>query len=56
MVRHFQYIDWPEDHCPTNAAAIIDLIGVLQKAQRQLGGGPIIVHDRSVGRSSCPYM
>ena len=47
MVRHFQYIDWPEDHCPTNAAAIIDLIGVLQKAQRQLGGGPIIIHDRS---------
>ena len=33
VIRQYQYIEWPEDHCPINAAAIIDLVGVLQKAQ-----------------------
>ena len=37
-------IDLRDDHCPINTAAIIDLMGVLQL---QLGGGPIVVHDRS---------
>ena len=61
-LHQHQYIDWSEDHCPINADAIVDLIGVLQKAQLQLGGGPIVVRDRSaihlsvhVSNSVCPF-
>lgn len=46
IIKHFQYSDWTEGQTPPNAAAVIDLIGVLQKTQHTCGGGPIIVHDR----------
>ena len=46
VIKHYQYSDWLEDTMPTNAATVIDLIGVLQKSQHMLGGGPIVVHDR----------
>lgn len=48
VLKHFQYTEWPEDEIPTNSTAIIDLIGVLQKAQHQNGGGPIVLHDRYI--------
>ena len=47
MLKHYQYTEWTEDTAPANSAAVIDLIGVLQKAQHQNGGGPIVLHDRS---------
>ena len=46
VLKHYQYTDWLEEAVPPNSAAIIDLIGVLQKAQHQNGGGPIVLHDR----------
>ena len=46
VIKHFQYQDWLEHQTPPNAAAIIDLIGVLQRTQHMCGGGPIIVHDK----------
>ncbi|XP_064387090.1 receptor-type tyrosine-protein phosphatase S-like isoform X2 [Halichondria panicea] len=53
VIKHYQYSDWLEDTMPTNAATVIDLIGVLQKSQHMLGGGPIVVHDSSsIGRSA----
>ena len=45
-IKQYQYTDWLENLNPSNASAIIDLIGVLQKSQHNNGGGPIIVHDR----------
>ena len=47
VLKHYQYTEWTEDAAPANSAAVIDLIGVLQKAQHQNGGGPIVLHDRS---------
>ena len=46
VLRHYQYVEWTEDTAPPNSTAVIDLIGVLQKAQHQNGGGPIVLHDR----------
>ena len=46
VIKHFQYSDWLESQSPPNAAAVIDLIGVVQKTQHTCGGGPIIVHDK----------
>lgn len=46
VLKHYQYLDWPEWQSPSNATVIIDLIGILQKTQHMAGGGPIIVHDR----------
>ena len=45
-IKHFQYSEWLEGESPANAAAVIDLIGVVQKTQHMSGRGPIIVHDR----------
>jgi len=50
-LHQYQYIDWSEDHCPINAAAVVDLIGVLQKTQLQLGGG--VDSTNYVGYAGC---
>jgi protein tyrosine phosphatase len=52
VLRHYQYVEWTEDAVPPNSTAVIDLIGVLQKAQHQNGGGPIVLHDSTpIGRA-----
>ena len=45
-IKHYQHSDWLEWQAPLNTAAVIDLIGVVQKTQHTCGGGPIIVHDK----------
>ncbi len=45
-IRHYHYDSWLENHAPSSATELIDLIGVLQKTQNKNGGGPIIVHDK----------
>ena len=45
-IKHFHYKEWMEAKSPSNANDIIDLIGVVQKAQNMNGGGPVIVHDK----------
>ena len=45
-IKHYHYEDWLEAKSPASAVDIIDVIGVLQKAQNKGGGGPIIVHDK----------
>ena len=44
-VWHYQYSGWPKEQSPSDPAAVIDLIGVLQKSQH-VSGGPVIAHDR----------
>lgn len=46
VIKHYQYSGWQEGQSPATAAAVIDLIGLLQKTQHMCGGGPIIVHDK----------
>ena len=45
-VKQFQYTDWPEESVPTSGSGLIDLIGQVQKWQRNSGDRPIIVHCR----------
>lgn len=44
-INQFQYLDWPEDRCPTSASNVIDMIGWLTKMQYHRGGGPVVIHD-----------
>jgi protein tyrosine phosphatase len=43
-VKQFQYTDWPEESVPASGSGLIDLIGQVQKWQRNSGDKPIIVH------------
>ena len=45
-VKQFQYTDWPEESVPASGSGLIDLIGQVQKWQRNSGDKPIIVHCR----------
>eukprot|EP00117_Sycon_ciliatum_P022357 scpid935/ scgid0353/ Receptor-type tyrosine-protein phosphatase S; Receptor-type tyrosine-protein phosphatase sigma len=46
-VRHFQYVGWPERGVPTTGAALLDLIGRVQRNQEATGDQAIVVHCSS---------
>lgn len=46
LVKQFQTTTWPEEGVPETAAAMIDLIGQVQKWQMNSGNKPIVVHCR----------
>ena len=41
-----QYLCWPDHSCPSEASSIMDLVELVEKAQRQTNNGPITVHCR----------
>ena len=47
-VKQFQYTGWPEEGVPDTGSGLIDLIGQVQKWQRNSGDKPIVVHCRLV--------
>ena len=49
-VKQFQYTGWPEEGVPDTGSGLIDLIGQVQKWQRNSGDKPIVVHCRLVYR------
>jgi netrin-G3 ligand len=52
VIKQFHFNDWSEDRVPETSAALIDMIGLVQKAHHLFGGGPVVVHDSSsVGRA-----
>ena len=44
VITQFQFMNWPADSCPENAASVIELIESVEKVQRRTGNGPITVH------------
>jgi protein tyrosine phosphatase len=51
-VTQFHYMTWPESGVPDSGAALLDLIGQVQRTQQQTGNGPVTVHDSTgVGRT-----
>lgn len=47
-MKHYQFTVWPDEGIPGNGVGIVDLIGQVQKWQRQSGDKPIIVHCRYI--------
>ena len=45
-ITQLQYVEWPQDSCPSSHTPIIDLIKVLEYVQHENGNGPITVHCR----------
>ena len=43
-VKQFQYTGWPEEGVPDAGTGLIDLVGQVQKWQRNSGTHPIVVH------------
>ena len=43
-VKQFQYTGWPEEGVPDVGTGLIDLVGQVQKWQRNSGTHPIVVH------------
>jgi len=51
-IKHFQYINWPDNSYPQSAAGLVDLIGRVQKWHQQNSVGQIVVHcSAGVGRT-----
>jgi protein tyrosine phosphatase len=60
IVRHIQYIKWPDFDIPPDPNVVIDLITETNKAQRDLSGPgeepPVLVHcSAGVGRTGSKY-
>lgn len=44
-IRHFQYMDWPEQGSPKSGELFVEFIGQVHKTKEQFGvDGPITVH------------
>lgn len=43
-VKQFQYTGWPEEGVPDAGTGLIDLVGQVQKWQRNSGTHPIVIH------------
>ena len=43
-MKQFQYTGWPEEGVPDASTGLIDLVGQVQKWQRNSGTHPIVVH------------
>ena len=43
-MKQFQYTGWPEEGIPDAGTGLIDLVGQVQKWQRNSGTHPIVVH------------
>ena len=48
-LKQFHYTGWSEEACPESGSSLLDMISLVQKAHHLYGGGPVVVHDRSVG-------
>uniref|UniRef100_A0A7E4UZT9 protein-tyrosine-phosphatase n=1 Tax=Panagrellus redivivus TaxID=6233 RepID=A0A7E4UZT9_PANRE len=44
-IRHFQFVEWPENGVPKSAVEFLDFVGQVHNTKRQFGdSGPITVH------------
>ena len=43
-MKQFQYTGWPEEGVPDAGTGLIDLVGQVQKWQRNSGTHPVVVH------------
>ena len=53
VVRHFQYLQWPDPGVPENPGPVLSFVRRV-KSHQQPGSGPTLVHcSAGIGRSAC---